>query len=308
MTEKKFKELIDKYLQGKTSPEEEKILNDFQDFAISHSTESVFKTDDNKKRIKEDVFGNIEDHISKKASRGGWIRIAASIAILIGLGTFFYNTGFSNAIVITNNSETFKITKLEDGSQITLNAYSSLRFDNNHKGVRLAELDGEAFFEIARDEQKPFIIKTGSISTKVLGTSFNIKETDSVIDVTVATGLVQVSNGTNAVKLKPNQRVKYSSTSKSFKTTEINHNLYTSWYKNKVEFNGVRMVDLAKYLESKFSVNINFKEEKSKNVQMTLTISKEESLEDVLNTINYISELTLTKTQTNEIEANFKNQ
>ncbi|WP_273274729.1 FecR family protein [Maribacter polysiphoniae] len=308
MTEKQFKELLDKYLQGKTSPKEEKILNDFQDFAISHSTASVFKNDDNKKRIEEEVFGNIEGHINKKVSTGTWMRIAASIVILIGIGTFFYNMDISNAIVITNNSETFKITKLEDGSLITLNANSSLRFDNNHKGVRLAELDGEAFFEIARDEQKPFIITTGSISTKVLGTSFNIKETDSVIDVTVATGLVQVSNGVNAVKLKPNQRVEYSSMSKSFKTTEIDHNLYTSWYKNKAEFNEVRMVDLAKYLESRFGVNITFIKERTKNVQMTLTIAQEESLEDILNTINYISELKLTKIQTNEIEANFKNQ
>ncbi|MBD1260574.1 FecR domain-containing protein [Maribacter polysiphoniae] len=308
MTEKQFKELLDKYLQGKTSPKEEKILNDFQDFAISHSTASVFKNDDNKKRIEEEVFGNIEGHINKKVSTGTWMRIAASIVILIGIGTFFYNMDISNAIVITNNSETFKTTKLEDGSLITLNANSSLRFDNNHKGVRLAELDGEAFFEIARDEQKPFIITTGSISTKVLGTSFNIKETDSVIDVTVATGLVQVSNGVNAVKLKPNQRVEYSSMSKSFKTTEIDHNLYTSWYKNKAEFNEVRMVDLAKYLESRFSVNITFIKERTKNVQMTLTIAQEESLEDILNTINYISELKLTKIQTNEIEANFKNQ
>ncbi|MRX65398.1 FecR family protein [Maribacter luteus] len=308
MTEKQFKELLDKYLQGKTSPKEEKILNDFQDFAISHSTASVFKNDDNKKRIEEEVFGNIEGHINKKVSTGTWMRIAASIVILIGIGTFFYNMDISNAIVITNNSETFKTTKLEDGSLITLNANSSLRFDNNHKGVRLAELDGEAFFEIARDEQKPFIITTGSISTKVLGTSFNIKETDSVIDVTVATGLVQVSNGVNAVKLKPNQRVEYSSMSKSFKTTEIDHNLYTSWYKNKAEFNEVRMVDLAKYLESRFGVNITFIKERTKNVQMTLTIAQEESLEDILNTINYISELKLTKIQTNEIEANFKNQ
>lgn len=308
MTEKKFKELLDKYLQGKTSQEEEKILNDFQDYAISQSKENIFKNDDNKKRIKDDVFGAVQGHISKKVSKRAWIRIAASIAILIGLGTYFYHTGISNTIVITNNSDTSKTTKLEDGSQITLNANSLLRFDNNHKGIRLAELEGEAFFDIARDEQKPFVIKTGVIKTKVLGTSFNIKETDSVIDVTVATGLVQVSNGTNTVKLQSNQRVKYSTTSKSFKTTHIDHNVYTSWYKNKVAFNGVKMVDLANFLKSRFSVNIKFIKEKTKNAQMTLTISQKESLEDVLKTINYISELKLTKTKTNEIEVNLKNQ
>lgn len=152
------------------------------------------------------------------------------------------------------------------------------------------------------------LYKQGHLITKVLGTSFNIKETDSAVHVTVATGLVQVSDADNVVRLRPDQRVVYDTRCKSLRRSETDHNLYTSWYKEKVEFKGVKMTDLAVFLQKRYGVNIHFLSTDIEAVQMTLSISKDETLEEVMEKINYITELELTKTPHNEIKAKFKNQ
>ncbi|WP_047247479.1 FecR family protein [Maribacter thermophilus] len=308
MTEKQFQDLLDRYLQGKTTPEEEKILNDFEEYAISRAEGHVFKTEEGQRKVQQEIYTNIKARTQKSTTKWKWMGVAASLAILLGLAGFFYNTVFPKTVVIANTTETFKVATLKDGSRVTLNTNSTLRFTNDHNGLRHAELQGEAFFEVARNEQKPFVVQTGYLSTKVLGTSFNIKETDSAINVTVATGLVQVSDVDNAVRLSPNQRVVYDTRSKSLRRSETDHNLYTSWYKEKVDFNGVKMGDLAVYLKKRYGVNIHFLHKDIGAVQMTLSISKDETLAEVIDTINYITELELTKTPQNEIEAKFKNQ
>ncbi|MBQ4915876.1 FecR domain-containing protein [Maribacter sp. MMG018] len=308
MTDKQFNDLLDRYLQGETTPEEEKILRDFEDFAISQTEGRAFKSGEEQRKIKKEIYRTIKARTKKSISKWKWMRVAASLAILLGLAGFFYNTVFPRTIVIANTTETFKVATLEDGSRVTLNTNSSLRFANDYKGIRQAELEGEAFFEVARNEQKPFVVQTGHLSTKVLGTSFNIKQTDSAVHVTVATGLVQVSDADNAVQLSPNQKVVYDTRSKSLQRSEIDHNLYTSWYKEKVEFKGVKMTDLAVFLQKRYGVNIHFLSTDIEAVQMTLSISKDETLAEVIDKINYITELELTKTPQNEIEAKFKNQ
>lgn len=162
MTEEQFQDLLDRYLKGKTTPEEEKILHDFQEYAISQAEGHVFKSEEDQRNIKEDIYTNIKVRTKKGISKWKWMGVAASLAILLGLAGFFYNTVFTKTVVIANTTETFKTTTLEDGSRVTLNTNSTLQFTNDHKGLRHAELQGEAFFEVARNEQKPFVVQTGT--------------------------------------------------------------------------------------------------------------------------------------------------
>ncbi len=110
-----------------------------------------------------------------------WMGIAAAIVLLATIGVFFVmqNTGSSSiggemaeiSVPLKENG-TFQ---LPDGSKVTLNADSRLRLaDNFNDSERRVVLEGEAFFDVARDEDRPFIIESGKAETRVLGTSFNI--------------------------------------------------------------------------------------------------------------------------------------
>jgi transmembrane sensor len=141
--------------------------------------------------------------------RSSFLKIAAVALILLSLGTaaiFFSRTDSlsKNIIVATdNNQKNYKVT-LPDGSNIILNRNTKLTYHANFgKYSRDVALSGEAFFEIAHNVVKPFIIDAGKASVKVIGTSFNVitNNIDSAVEVFVQTGKVLISNNSGAEDL-----------------------------------------------------------------------------------------------------------
>ena len=307
MTEEEFKRLIDKLLDGRATPEEEKIVSEFEKFSLSKHNERVFKSDFEKFEVKNKIFSKVRRKI--RGNKKSWFSIAASIAVLIGLGTsLFYYQNHRNVseLIVTNTSDTFEVIKLKDGSSVTLSKNSTIRFDNDLDGTRYLELDGEAFFEISRNEKKPFLVKTGGVLTKVLGTSFNISENDSEINITVATGLVEVSENNNSIRLTPNQRTTYQKETKSFHTSHIDHNLFTSWYKNSVKLEEVSIEELAKFITYKYGLHVRFIDEAAKNNRMTLNLNPKADIGSLIDDINFINEVKVTKTKNNMITIELK--
>lgn len=153
-----------------------------------------------------------------------WISVAAILLIGLWISFSFPNLPFGE------NSDTASLTgksvqkirivtlagerknvHLEDGTQIWLSPSSTLEYPENFRNdLREVSLSGEAFFEVARDEDHPFVIHSGEIETKVLGTSFNIQayNNQEEIAVTVVTGKVKVFNstGTGNIEVIANQR------------------------------------------------------------------------------------------------------
>ncbi len=143
-------------------------------------------------------------------------RYAAASVVLCGLCwlAFWYSSErrLPAKVAVITRYEHRKID-LPDGSKIWLAPQSRLsypeRFESNR---RLISLTGEAFFEVSRDENRPFFVRSGEITTRVLGTSFNIQayEKDSSVSVTVLTGKVSVSASREpALNLTPFQRAEY---------------------------------------------------------------------------------------------------
>lgn len=122
------------------------------------------------------------------------LRIAASIVITASVGFAIYlnQTSVNWTTVTATNS--IKEYKLPDGSIVTLNKNSSLSFASNIEDERLIRLDGEAFFDVARDESRPFIITAGKAEVQVLGTSFNVQSKDKLTAVSVQSGKVSLTN------------------------------------------------------------------------------------------------------------------
>ena len=135
-----------------------------------------------------------------------FFRIAAIVILLLGIGSvllYMNNKGVlsrKTIVATADNQKNLQVT-LRDGSNIFLNRNTRLSYRENFgRHVRNVTLSGEAFFEIARDENLPFTVDAGKASIRVLGTSFNVitNNSDSAVEVFVKTGQVMVSgNETN---------------------------------------------------------------------------------------------------------------
>src|SRR5699024_4254504 len=162
---------------------------------------------------------------------GFWVKIAAAILIIATgyIGGFYYDLQqqADSEIVWQTRSLSYGQTatlRFSDGSEIKLNGGSTLRYPATFAtDGREVYLEGEAFFSIARDEARPFVVHAGGISTRVLGTSFNIETyaNEGEVQVVVAEGKVAVSMnsesdttflGNESVILGKNEWLKCSST------------------------------------------------------------------------------------------------
>src|SRR5690606_732935 len=132
---------------------------------------------------------------------------------------------------------------------VILNHHSKLSYPENfNKNTRDVRLTGEAYFKVSKDQKRPFTVSTGALSTRVLGTAFNIRETDSIIDVTVSEGLVRVFNSNEAYQITHDQQVSYHLQHQSLSKRNINHHLSTYWFHNKLQLHNITMKELSELI------------------------------------------------------------
>jgi len=193
-----------------------------------------------------------------------FLKIAAAVLILLGLGTaalFTLNSdSFSKTLIAsTGDNEKNQKVLLPDGSTVTLNHNTELDWKSSFgKKTRKVSLSGEAFFEIAADASKPFIIDAGKASIKVVGTSFNVitENDDSAVEVFVATGKVMLSDnkGNRDLVLEPGD-VGTMDFNNSGKTLNQNPN-YMSWKEGKLDYDGQTLEIVFRDLKRVYNMEI----------------------------------------------------
>jgi ferric-dicitrate binding protein FerR (iron transport regulator) len=243
--------------------------------------------------------------------------IAAASILLVIVATFAYQHLKAPQHVdpqektihfITKHSELgeqLRVT-LPDASVVRLNAGSSIRFPEKFDtDKRQITLSGEAFFEVTKDPNSPFEVKTNNITTTVLGTSFNIKAFEQEqATVTVATGKVEVEtkNGasTNKLLLLPNQQAVYNKKENLFKMEEVDSRHYFEWTSGTIRFNNDPLEEVVKILERWYNVKIQLDRhiEKSMRIQGSYTDKK---LYTILDGLGYIYNLDCHYTNDNTI-------
>jgi ferric-dicitrate binding protein FerR (iron transport regulator) len=181
--------------------------------------------------------------------RSGFLKLAAIALIILGIGSvtlYLNNSGYfiKKTAVATSIEEKNIVINLPDGSKISLNRNSVLTYRENFgKRNRNVKLTGEAFFEIAPDASKPFIIDAGKANVKVVGTSFNVitNNTESEVEVYVKTGKVNLSDksGSQSIDLEPGFIGKMNSKI-SEKTPNENPN-YLSWNTGLLVYEGQKL-------------------------------------------------------------------
>ncbi|WP_418502278.1 FecR family protein [Flagellimonas sp.] len=192
---------------------------------------------------------------------------------------------------------------LTDGTKVFLNSGSSLRYPTNFNGAdhRRVHLSGEAYFEVAHDAGKPFLVNSQELQVEVLGTQFNVSNysEDNVTEVVLVEGSVDLSsisrqNGPQSgnVLLKPGFKGAFDKVEGTITTEAVDVSRYTSWINGKEIFVDAPFENIIKKLERQYNVVIVNKNTKISKERFTATIETErETIEQVMSFFNRVYEI-----------------
>ena len=321
-------DIIIRILKGEASNDDKQKLTDWlaqdqENLEIFKQSESVWNALEIEKTGKEydsgKAFRSFKEQVSnrlKTSRRIGlykkidrYIRIAAVLVILIGIGHLLIrptDKGIKSdlslfEIISPRGSKTQVL--LPDGSKVWLNSESKIQYFNNfNQSERKVILEGEGYFEVKKNPDKPFIVTASDIRIKALGTTFNIKAypEEKTIETTLVEGKLEVESGipgkvNKLAILEPNQKITFfrengalqeqknieektkvenappvkSGIDKIILNERVDPSLITSWKNNILYFDNESFQDLALKLERRFGVTIHFESENLKQMRFT---------------------------------------
>lgn len=248
--------LIKKWLDNELDPQELKAfvaLEDHGDLVkLSESVKHFKAPDYNAEQELQAVLSRLEP--AKTAKSPGWVKplIAIAAILTIFFGVTYYNTTLDTEINTLASEKT--TIELPDASNATLNALSSIKFNNNRwTKNREVRLEGEAFFKVAKGSKFDVITDDGIVS--VLGTQFNVKQRDNYFEVVCFEGLVGVSHGTNDVKLKPGDS--YVVLDGKFIAKEKETVNAPAWLKNESHFQSMPYKEVLAEFERQYNITVS---------------------------------------------------
>ena len=180
--------------------------------------------------------------------------------------------------------------QLSDGTRVWLNSGSSLRYPVSFPdSVRQVVLDGEAYFEVSHNGA-PFIVRTGSMNTRVLGTSFNVEafSEDPAFKTTLVEGRVRVelldqsSPVSKGTILEPDQQATFLPSTGEISKTEVDASGYTSWMQGKLEFHNESLETVMKRLARWYDFEHSFENAAARDFHFSARLDKEESISSIL--------------------------
>lgn len=179
---------------------------------------------------------------------------------------------------------------LPDGTKVWLNALSSLKYSINlGKGKqRGVELKGEGYFEVARDQQRPFLVKTDQQNVEVLGTHFNINNyhDEDVPSTTLLQGSVKVYNNRYSRVIKPGQQAQFESTGQ-IKIVPVNTEQVVAWKNGVFSFKRAGLETVMRQIARWYNVEVSYEGEVPE-ISFTGKIYRNVNLQEALRSIGYI--------------------
>lgn len=288
---------------------------------------TIFKHDEVKNEIWEKVNADnpIVHQLKQPSQMGGYLKYAAAILLLLCSGLVLYFQSVEEAPVLVENQLITKSNDagrkseihLKDGTVINLNAESELSYHELFSDTaRMVWLEGEAFFNVARDTNRPFYVISQDIIVQALGTSFNVSgypEQDE-FKVSLATGKVIVSeNNSNwpdnmvpQITLVPGQEVYYKSETKTFSAVqEFEAREAQGWKDGLLYFHKASLEDIIRRLERWYGVDIQLVTPPGGELNYTGQF-KRQNLENVLTSMAFVNNFEFEINNKNVL-LNFKN-
>ncbi len=265
----------------------------------------IWNSDEKYEFDKNKVLEELETHLSqeikkalkrKKRNLYKVIGIAASFFLLCSISFIIFKQG-----IITNNQSIAFIEKyvpygeklelvLPDSTILYANSGSTVKYPEFFNGkTREVYIEGEVFFIVQPNYNKPFIVKTGDINVQVLGTSFNITAYDKNIETTLITGKVEIykhkkNKPREKIELTPGQKATYNSKKDSFSIKEVDTNYTTAWKDGYLIFDNQPLQEIVNRLERWYNVKINIEDKELFANSYTSNI-RHETIVEVLNLI-----------------------
>lgn len=291
---------LKKYLEGKSSPEEAlEIIKWYQsedaEFEFSQAVEEIWNEHLNESNLssfpKDEVYKKILIRINDlnqnqmltaktprvRNSFRMYFKIAAAIALVVFIGLALIKASVfdkKTEVVVKVSEPVIKSASkgqkttifLSDGSRVRLNSGSEITFLTQFAATeRMVELKGEAFFEVAPDPARPFIVVSKDIETVAVGTSFNVKAypEDKEIMVSLATGQVKIKQKDDSsyrqsfeMFLDPGYQAIYNTSKNTIRKTEFDERLHLAWKDNILYFEDAEWEEIVERLEMWYGVRV----------------------------------------------------
>ncbi len=271
------KDLI-KFIKGEVSFDEKKSIIDWIRKDPEHQKQfntlkanHIASTLDSSQSVDVDV--QYQRFLSTKSKKKRYYYTAIAASILIPFMMWYTYTSFPNSKLIVTTTDFFnfdttvattahgdhKTIVLPDGSSVILNANSSLKYPIKFTdSIRKVTLIGEAFFDIKKNVNKPFIVNTEKLKIKVLGTSFNVKSypKDDKIETTLVTGKVEVHQEKikNPIILKPSQRAVFDKKKINIQVDHVDSKTIVAWQDGRLIFDRTPLKQVILDLNRKYNV------------------------------------------------------
>lgn len=298
--------LIDKYLQGRATPQEESqlLLWYRQQQEMSEVTwESSESEEEVQQRLKKHIWQASVD-VDRRSRRRRYVArlsAAASFLVVFSLVGYFYGLrGIQNKQYVfdqpvggIDSSETHtpinRFVVLEDGSRVILRPGSSLTCLTDLKSAKTRELrlEGEAYFSVSKDKNRPFIVHTGKVKTTVLGTAFSIaaRQKGDDVEVSVDHGKVRVERQHMVLaELTAHQQLTVMTQAKANllpKKVQVTDEQF-SWTSSDMHFDGVFFGELTNQLQKRYQLSIDFEHAALMDCPLTGHFEGTETIEEVL--------------------------
>jgi len=213
-------------------------------------------------------------------------RVAAVFIVAMVGGWFFYTYSYKPGQFLSLNSGVNVLSDtLPEGSVVTMNKESSIRYRRHFAGdVRRVEMEGEAFFAVAPDKDKAFVVQTNGVTITVLGTSFNVRAVQGKTEVIVETGLVEIRKGGHVVRVGAHEKAVIG-LDETRLVKEANPDQLYNYYRTRTfECNGIPMWRLVEKLNEVYKVHIVIGETRLRDLLLTTTFV-DESLDGILDVV-----------------------
>lgn len=311
-------ELLHRLIAGTTTADENRQLMEW--FRQTSSKEEFFRLFESAwKESSEEMPKDIQERMYRRLSRNldrekkqtvliprhqrfaknSWIQVAAACAILI-LGVVNYTfvnkqKQFSarNFTVVAEKGQRAYVT-LPDSTKVWLNSDTKISYPADYgMKERNVSLDGEAYFEVAKNPEKRFVVEANGMEVEALGTSFNVNaySNDNKIIATLFSGSVRISYDEYEEILKPNESVKVDLLTHEISLSKDDNREGSLWRENEIVFDGETLGEIARIMNRLYNTTIYIEDETLRN-ECYIGIIRNNSLENFIDIINLTTPIT----------------
>lgn len=304
-----LRQMVSRYIHGKASREEIVFLEAYYDYFDDLSSEWDDLTTEEKNTLKTAIFSEVQKELrnEKRQTIGmfGWYAgIAAAVLLLIGAGLFWFRSVETPAPSLTANvpeatqmeeivtSEEDKHIYLPDGSYVILKKNSRLEYIPDFEGdLREVRLEGEAYFDVQPDAERPFMVYAGGVTTRVLGTAFSISSHAEQHDfsITVTRGRVAVSDPTRELRvLEKSDQFNMNLVTGEVTTRKIGEEQTTGLEPSEFRMDDLTLYEVAEIISRRWNCDFRIDDPGIGDCRVTTYFTRHDQLEEVVAVISAV--------------------